>query len=1548
MVINKLQLNLLEPKLGFVCVIVAFMKKIDIYESIALVKSVLRSVFDYCFFVLFVFIALSSDLYGAKTQKNLVKCKSSATPQFLNKTEWHKLLGQKWQSAFRYVGLNSKSNILEIGPGIHPKIANALVSLNFKGNIYLNDLNVKSLELAAEEYQKLLPNAKIHIIPGRLVDQKGILENLNVDFLVGNHILDDMIAGQVLLKKGFGFPKISEKELSTFLSDVISSSSSQQLKEALALTRKELRGIVDLVSPKNIIFNHYRSIWHSEKSPLEKIDLLSTELLEDSNASVYAGYLRASEFELNMGKHNSHSEAWRFYSKKTPIESLVLSPPEAIQRLGNETFVPVPLKQLAPENLDLLYFNKELAKELGIDPTRTSTEQILQSFGKIVVEPRNKKKSKNEIQDKEFLAWADRQSELAPFGMNGNYGSGRAVYYGQNFNIKGVGRTPLVGVPEADSHGNGKLELAEGIWETFVSNILKSEIENSSSPVLALIYMKSESRALLVRVDKGSLDRPSHSLYKKQSNQDEIKNFVYNIARLEAQKFNQRLVHGAWSSSNVSKEGHFIDLDTFSAQAERGPRASFISKFIDNYFGQEGSAQKKIAGYLAEFSDKNLSSQEIERWYDEAYYESLEMDFLYLAGLSPKVQKKLALKLPNEIKYLVENYRALATLIFPDLRATDANPENSQSRTVVFAFSNFLRQFPYFLNKNYQKQELIQIGLGLLRKNPANFQIHENPWASKEVNLLLIKKFSVYSAEELLIREDQAKKWISSFVDIFSRMRDLGFEVDYNQVFKQAYIVNENRGYAQDFEGWKAMAGLSKDVENSKIKPNRVNAIIQNLIDSSKRIVPNNNVFETDKIVFKNAMFFRRFIFDGKSYSFKYVLSGLSSKKSSFYMDINGFPVRFLKNRQAEYESEKTFDVTDVLFRDRDIVALYKESPRLKNVSGEMIQRKTFPTKESKQVRIAMAQIDTTVEDFAYNVKRIKNALDKAKQEKANMVVFSELVVSAYNPKDRLSYSGFLNRNSDAVERIQEILKSDPDYPSIVVIGSIERNPDDFGKPIRNVAMVFKNGEWVNSQAKRLLPDYGPFNDTRHFAPGEKSEIIEVEDFKIGCLVCEDIWAKERVDGRLLYKEDPIQDLGDSDFILHLEASPYEIYKLAKRDKVKSEAAQRVNKAVISVNQFGAQDHLLYDGASSIYDGLGRLIYRMPSFEEAVGIVDFSTEGVGKVVSTKTYQWNWGKYRWDQLSYDFHRDHYKDSIAVLERALIRGIQSYMYKIDYDRVVIGMSGGVDSSNLAPLLVKALGRENVIGVLMPSKRNDKDSIKDAEEVCKALGIECIVDTITDSAEIIHQEFQQNSKNINLSTAQEDTTHGNEHARLRMIKLNQYANKFDAVAAVTSNMSEHALGQVTAFGDGAGGIAPVANLYKQAIYLFARYQNSKQKEDYIPNNVFVKPAEGQLPGATTDVEKFGEWQDVDRVLNLYINHRLEPEKIQEYTGLELSYIEKTIKIVDLNEFKRFISTVSFKLDEVSFTDERQEPITKFSRPVLDLDAYINSGKFKAPISK
>ena len=568
-----------------------------------------------------------------------------------------------------------------------------------------------------------------------------------------------------------------------------------------------------------------------------------------------------------------------------------------------------------------------------------------------------------------------------------------------------------------------------------------------------------------------------------------------------------------------------------------------------------------------------------------------------------------------------------------------------------------------------------------------------------------------------------------------------------------------------------------------------------------------------------------------------------------------------------------------------------------------------------KKIRVALAQINPVVGDIEGNAEKIISYIEKAHKEEADIVAFPELAITGYPPEDLLLKDSFINANLEALKKIALNTKD-----IIAVIGFVDKQED-----IYNAAGIVHNGKIVGTYHKNYLPNYGVFDEVRYFQRGNEITLLNIEGYKVGLSICEDIW----------YPENPIniQAIEGAELIININASPYTVGKINYREEMLKVRAKDNLVSIAYVNMVGGQDELVFDGSSCVILPNGNFEVRGKSFEEDLLICDVDLDSIFRNQLKDNRLRNLrAKYERQENVKEIFLDYKikKHSIPVNEKilldpaakaeeiykALVLGLKDYITKNGFEKVVIGLSGGIDSSLVATIAVDALGKENVKGVLMPSQFTSKESIEDAMQLAENLDIQ----TFTIKIEDIFNKYMDILNPI-FEGKEWDITEENLQARIRGNILMALSNKFGWIVLATGNKSEMSVGYATLYGDMVGGFAVIKDVYKTKVYELAMYRNSISP--VIPERVLEKPPSAELRPGQKDEDELLPYHILDEILRLYIEEDLSVDEIVEY-GFDEDSVRKVAKMVDRNEYKRRQAPIGIKITEKAFGKDRRMPIT------------------------
>ncbi|OBQ46036.1 NAD+ synthase [Halodesulfovibrio spirochaetisodalis] len=542
-------------------------------------------------------------------------------------------------------------------------------------------------------------------------------------------------------------------------------------------------------------------------------------------------------------------------------------------------------------------------------------------------------------------------------------------------------------------------------------------------------------------------------------------------------------------------------------------------------------------------------------------------------------------------------------------------------------------------------------------------------------------------------------------------------------------------------------------------------------------------------------------------------------------------------------------------------------------------------------MKVALLQLNPVVGDVSGNITKIAEAVKQAAKDGAQLCVTPELSVCGYPPRDLLLREDFINGCQNSLKALAVELKDMP--PTLV--GVPIHNPDSIGKPVFNAAALIENGNYSIVAHKTLLPTYDVFDENRYFEQGKMLGLVTINGRKIGVTICEDIWNdKSYWKEHRRYTQDPLGALveEDAELIINLSASPFTLGKQFVREEMLSSMARHYDLPFLYVNQIGGNDDLIFGGKSLAYAADGTLIGKAKAFDEDVLIVDVAG--------------NSGRIEQENLCDE----------AQTWNALVLGTRDYVRKCGFSKVVLGLSGGVDSALTAAVAAEALGADNVIGVLMPSPYSSQGSIDDSLDLAKRLGI-C---TETIEIEPMLSAFLGSLEPV-FEGANTDVTEENLQARIRGNLLMAISNKFGALLLTTGNKSELAVGYCTIYGDMAGGLAVIADVPKTLVWNVCRWVNTNCGEK-IPVEIIEKAPSAELRPDQKDSDSLPEYEELDAILHKYIDERLSKEAIISQ-GHAREDVERVLWLVKISEFKRRQAAPGLRITDRAFGTGWRMPV-------------------------
>ena len=559
---------------------------------------------------------------------------------------------------------------------------------------------------------------------------------------------------------------------------------------------------------------------------------------------------------------------------------------------------------------------------------------------------------------------------------------------------------------------------------------------------------------------------------------------------------------------------------------------------------------------------------------------------------------------------------------------------------------------------------------------------------------------------------------------------------------------------------------------------------------------------------------------------------------------------------------------------------------------------------ETKKLRITGAQLSFTVGAIQENKSKILNTLEEAEKINSDIVVFPELCVTGYPPEDLLLRESFVGKNFAVLEEIAEFSGRTSGVIGFVDRSLEEQTMDNVDRNITNAAAIVQNGDVKGIYHKCYLPNYSVFDEARYFAKGTKpEEIFWYEDIAVGINICEDVWINNGPAEEQVKK--------GASLIININASPFDINKTESRKVNVRDKAKKLKVPILYLNMVGGQDELVFDGGSFLVDAEGNIIYEARQFSEEIFSFDLELE-IKNVKSENKLIVNEKKSDLPPLKTS-------DSLSELESmyaALKMGLSDYVEKNNFKKVLVGLSGGIDSALTATIAVDALTSDNVIGVAMPSKFNPKSSLDDAKELADNLNIELKTINIEETAEKFRNLLKDNLNDDLKSVVDE-----NIQSRIRGNILMGLSNQLGAMVVSTGNKSEMAVGYSTLYGDLVGGFALLKDVYKTEVYKLSDYRNSISK--VIPQNIIEKKPSAELSEDQYDSDSLPEYDLLDKILKMYIELDYSSEKIIN-SDIDKEVVFDILEKIDRNEYKRKQVAPGVKLTSRAFGKDRRMPIT------------------------
>jgi len=539
-------------------------------------------------------------------------------------------------------------------------------------------------------------------------------------------------------------------------------------------------------------------------------------------------------------------------------------------------------------------------------------------------------------------------------------------------------------------------------------------------------------------------------------------------------------------------------------------------------------------------------------------------------------------------------------------------------------------------------------------------------------------------------------------------------------------------------------------------------------------------------------------------------------------------------------------------------------------------------------VKIALAQLNYHIGNFAENSEKIISTIEKAKKESADLVVFSELAISGYPPRDFLEFNDFIIQCNEAVNDIAKHCVG-----IAAIIGLPTFNPKEKGKPLYNSAAFLNEGKLIQLTHKTLLPNYDIFDENRYFEPNSEFNCINFKGKKIALSICEDLW---NVQDNPLYNINPMDELigQKPDLMINIAASPYNYHQTKIRKEILKRNAIKYNLPLFYINHVGAQTELLFDGGSLVLNSKSEIYDELKYFEEDFKVFDLEEIETKSASSSNL-----------ELS----------EIESIYKALVMGVRNYFQKLGFKKAIIGLSGGIDSAVTAAIAAEALGSENVYNVLLPSRFSSGHSVEDSLKLLKNYGMPYDVIEIEKAFNTFEDTLKPYFKGLPFNIAEE-----NLQARTRGVLLMALSNKFGYILLNTSNKSEAAVGYGTLYGDMNGGLSVIGDVYKTQVFKLAIFIN--RIKEMIPVNIITKPPSAELRPDQKDSDSLPDYDILDEVLYQYIEHRKGPKEIIAM-GFDEALVNRILKLVNTNEYKRYQTPPILRVSTKAFGMGRRMPI-------------------------
>ena len=852
-----------------------------------------------------------SSLYSPLAFSSEKSCKSVFAFQKFDPIDWIQFAGSIWVNVLKTIPISQNATIVEVAPGRASKIGTALRELNFRGTIYIVEPHLETMNEIVANYQKLLPQAKVVGIPRILKEAIPILPK-RPDALISNHPLDDMIAAASLTKLEANeyagevnrYRNAEMSEIEAVWSRIASSRDlERRLVEEVA---SEWQNAIQILDPSYTIVSQYTSPRHTS-GPLLAADRLGNYCLQELKRRFPSNQFARRNELLEVG-HDP--DRWMIVGSNKDFNQEINATPDALKALGSSMMVTETLRKISTDAMDVTYINRQLLAELGYS-------ELLKDESDLVTRIKNafgwELDDSSETQTK--MAWADRQRDPMNIALNGNEGSGRAVYYGKSFNVKGVGQTKLVGKHADADHRNGRISFSSAAWEALGGNTINSEITLGSSPILTVIKLKKKmarpwdptgdpvNLALVVRIDNGSLIRPTHALHESAQREllDPVR-FAERVGRAEGEKFVQRIVHGAWSAGNTSVNGHIIDMDTVSSVETRNPQYSFVDRFESTHFGLEWQGFREL---LKHFKHSDLKS--LQDTLFRSRKDAIALGFGNLLGYNLDYVPLRSRPEYQELEVLSQEFEYLSTRV-NSLGTSPYTADGSGTANAYFDFSRMLRVLPSVRGLHMSEQSRVDVLFDYLKRTSANVDSTQDKEGTAKPHSYVQQHFSGDAGSF----DARAKVFIQRLLAMLDGKTSPELAISPRDSFTRATIANETRVYLMDSYGQKIVFSWAEQVEAGHLgiddfqfymdEAIRGNSRFSKAIEQNKMDLAVREVYDSELRIFEGGSICRQLNDKGQSrFSLRFLNSSEFNKVRPASIEIDGTIFKIRATENAKY-----------------------------------------------------------------------------------------------------------------------------------------------------------------------------------------------------------------------------------------------------------------------------------------------------------------------------------------------------------------------------------------------------------------------------------------------------------------------------------------------------------------------------------------------------------------------------------------------------------------------------------------------------------------------